>query len=93
MLPDPPPVELVDAAGRPVHLEALDLLATAPHRISVGGGPWHDVTGWAGPWPVRQRWWSPDGVDGSRLQVALDDGVALLLLARAGGWWMTGVYD
>jgi protein ImuB len=29
----------------------------------------------------------------SRLQVAVDDGGALLLVARDGRWWATGLYD
>ena len=27
-------------------------------RLSVEGGPWQPVLGWAGPWPVTERWWS-----------------------------------
>ena len=58
----------------------------------MDGGPARAVEGWAGPWPVQQRWWA--GVEeGGRLQIALDDGTALLLVARGGRWWVTGVYD
>ncbi len=91
--PDPLPVELCDAAGHPVQLTAPDLLAAAPRTLAVDGGPPGDVRGWAGPWPVRQRWWAPDGAAGSRLQVVRADEVAFLLLARDGRWWVTGVYD
>lgn len=91
--PEPPHVDLLDADGRPVTLVAADLLAAAPHRIAVHGGPSGLVAGWAGPWPLHQRWWIPGAVAGSRLQVLLDDGVALLLLGRKEGWWMTGLYD
>jgi protein ImuB len=42
---------------------------------------------------VRQRWWAPDGVAGSRLQVVRDDGAAFLLMVRDGRWWVVGVYD
>ena len=52
-----------------------------------------EVRGWAGPWPVVQRWWAPDGVAGSRLQVLRADGAAFLLFARAGRWEVAGVYD
>ena len=91
--PAPLPAELLDAAGRPVMPTAPDLLTAAPHRIAVDGGSFREVTGWAGPWPLAQRWWVPGAVAGSRLQVALDDGTALLLLSREGWWWVTGVYD
>ncbi|MDN5750201.1 MAG: DNA polymerase Y family protein, partial [Pseudonocardia sp.] len=90
---DPVPAELVDAAGGPVGLTDPDLLTASPHRVAVDGGAAREVRGWAGPWPLRQRWWAPGAVDGSRLQVALDDGTALLLLAREGRWWVVGVYD
>jgi protein ImuB len=91
--PTPLPAELHDAAGRPVRLTAPDLLTAPPYAITVDGDPAGEVSGWAGPWPVWQRWWTPAGVAGSRLQVVRADGAAFLLLVRDGRWWVTGVYD
>jgi protein ImuB len=91
--PEPLPARLCDAAGQPVGLAAPDLLTAPPHTVAVDDGPPGEVRGWAGPWPVRQRWWAPDGAAGSRLQVVRDDGAAFLLLARDGRWWVVGVYD
>jgi protein ImuB len=91
--PDPLPAELCDAAGHPVRLAAPDLLTAAPRTLAVDGGPPGHVRGWAGPWPVWQRWWAPDAAAGSRLQVVRADEAAFLLLARDGRWWVTGVYD
>ncbi len=91
--PEPLPADLVDAAGRPVWLTASDLLSAPPHRLVIDGGEPRDVEGWAGPWPVRQRWWSPDEVTGSRLQLLCRGGDAFLLISRAGKWWITGIYD
>ena len=91
--PQPLPAELLDAAGHPVRLTAPDLLSAPPERVAVDGRAPRAVRGWAGPWPLRQRWWLPDGTEGSRLQVALDDDVALLLLVHDGRWSVTGVYD
>lgn len=91
--PDPLPADLCDADGDPVHLATPDLLTAAPRTLAVDGGPPRDVHGWAGPWPVAQRWWAPDGVTGSRLQVLRADGAAFLLFARAGRWEVAGVYD
>ncbi|MHA6785266.1 Y-family DNA polymerase [Pseudonocardia saturnea] len=90
---EPLAADLLDGRGAPVGLTAPDLLTAPPHRVSVDGGPFREVLGWAGPWPLRQRWWVPGAGEGTRLQVALDDGAALLLLARGGRWWVTGVYD
>jgi protein ImuB len=97
--PDPVPAQLCDVAGRPVHLAVPDLLTAPPHTLAVAGGAPAEVRGWAGPWPVWQRWWAPD--DGptvsaggrSRLQVVRADGAAFLLVAHDGRWWVTGVYD
>jgi protein ImuB len=91
--PEPLAADLVDGGGAPVGVGDPDLLTATPHRVSVDGGPFREVLGWAGPWPLRPRWWVPGADEGTRLQVALDDGSALLLLARGGRWWVTGVYD
>jgi protein ImuB len=90
---DPPPAQLCDAAGRPVRLAAPDLLTAPPHTVAVDDGPPGEVEGWAGPWPVRQRWWAPEAVQASRLQVVRADGAAFLLVARDERWWVAGVYD
>jgi protein ImuB len=90
---EPLPAELVDARGRPIWLAAPERLSAPPHCIAVDGDEPRDVEGWAGPWPVRQRWWSPDGVTSSRLQLLCPDGVAFLLASREGRWWVTGIYD
>jgi protein ImuB len=91
--PRPLPAELRDAAGQPVLLTAPDLLSAPPHEVAVAGGRWWEVRAWAGPWPLRQRWWALDGVDGSRMQLACADGMALLLMGRDDRWWVSGLYD
>ena len=96
--PEPLPAELRDAAGLPVLLAAPDVLTASPHTLAVDGGPPVPVRGWAGPWPVWQRWWAPDPAAPSagacsRVQVVDADGAAHLLLVRDGRWWVTGVYD
>jgi len=62
-------------------------------REQIGCRQPHRVAGWAGPWPLWQRWWVPGAASGTRVQVLLDDGVALLLAAERGRWWVTGIYD
>jgi hypothetical protein len=42
---------------------------------------------------LQQRWWSPDAVESSRVQVLGQDGAAFLLLSTDGRWWVTGIYD
>ncbi|MGH3657599.1 MAG: DNA polymerase Y family protein [Micromonosporaceae bacterium] len=58
-----------------------------------GGSP-VDVTSWAGPWPVEERWWAPaEAQRRARFQVCLADGRALLLALSGGRWWVEAVYD
>lgn len=91
--PQPLPAELTGADGSPVLLRAPDLLFGLPASVAVDGGDPRQVQGWAGPWPVRQRWWAAGSAEASRLQVRLRDGEALLLLHREGRWWVIGEYD
>jgi protein ImuB len=91
--PDSLPADLCDVAGQPVQLTAPDLLATLPYSLAVDGGSPEAVRGWAGPWPVAQRWWAPGAVAGTRLQVLRADGTAFLLFGCAGRWEVIGVYD
>jgi protein ImuB len=60
------PAELFAADGRPVLLAAPDLLSAPPSRLVVDAEA-RTVQGWAGPWPLQQRWWSPDAVASSRV--------------------------
>ncbi len=91
--PQPLPAELLDADGAPVRLVEPDRLSAPPHRLVVDGGGARTVAGWAGPWPVQQRWWAPDADESSRVQVLGEDGVAFLLVVRDGRWWVAGIYD
>jgi hypothetical protein len=93
VLSDPLPVEVQDAAGSPVVVSARVLLSSAPARISTSGGPWTEVTGWAGPWPTDDLWWSPDHRRRARVQVVTASGEAMLLASEAGSWWLEGIYD
>lgn len=108
VLARPDPVEVLDGAGCPVRIDERQLIGAAPAWVVVGGGRARPVTGWAGPWPVDQRWWDAEsGWRGCRLQVVLsrspgdniDDDAddaeeALLLVCREGERWsLAGRYD
>lgn len=68
----PPLAEVLDDAGGLVGVTARAQLTAAPHRIAVDGRPPRAVLGWAGPWPVEERWWEPGGGRRrARLQVVL----------------------
>ena len=91
--PEPLPTDVLDAVGAPVRLAAPDLLVADPAYVSVDGAHPMGVTAWAGPWPVWQRWWAPDGAPTARLQAVLDNGTAVLLVAEQDRWWLAGIYD
>ncbi len=89
--PEPVRADLADARGGPTRVSARGLLAAAPDRLSVEGGPWELLSGWAGPWPSDERWWSRTRRRGARLQVVTDR-AAHLLLAERGRWWVEATY-
>ena len=57
--PEPQPAELLDAAGRAVTVSGRGELSAPPATLAVAGRPPLAVTGWAGPWPLDERWWDP----------------------------------
>ncbi len=85
------PVDVLDAGGAPVRIDDRWLLSAAPARVRVGDRD-VGVVGWAGPWPLAERWWA-GGPRRAYVQVALDDGRALLLAAGTDGWACEATYD
>jgi hypothetical protein len=84
--------EVVDAVGTVVGVSGRGLLNGEPARLSIEGGPWQPITGWAGPWPVTERWWSVRRRR-ARVQAVTADGVARLLCTERGQWWIEALYD
>lgn len=101
VLSRPPLVEVLDAARCPVRVDERQMISAEPAWVAVDGCRALPVHGWAGPWPVDQRWWDAAGWRGSRIQVVLtgSDGgdaegeTALLLAYREGRWTVAGRYD
>ncbi|MGK5741914.1 DNA polymerase Y family protein [Micromonospora sp. URMC 103] len=94
VLPAPLAATVHDAAGEPVAVNARLQLSAAPARLTVGTGRPAEITGWAGPWPVDERWWAPaEARRRARFQVGLADGTALLLAVEAGQWLVEAIYD
>lgn len=94
---EPSPVEVLDPTGAPVRLDGRLIMAATPATVRTpptGRRPAvdHPVAGWAGPWPLAERWWDAPRVR-AHLQVTLADGRALLLSAHPDGWICEAVYD
>nr|WP_300338429.1 DNA polymerase Y family protein [Actinomyces sp.] len=97
----PVPARLCDARGGEVEVDAQGQLGSDPQTVTVLrllGAEGVDlrqgaqVRAWAGPWPVDEGWWRPQGPSRrAYLQVVTEQGSALLLV-RAGRWWVDGVY-
>jgi protein ImuB len=88
----PVTVELVDGRGAPVVVLARGSLSAEPAQVVFSQGARRDVTWFAGPWPLVERWWDAPRRR-AHLQVLVGDGSAMLLVAESGRWWLTGVYD
>ena len=74
---DPLPAEVHDADGAPVGVTGRFAVTAAPARLAVPGRAPAEVVGWAGPWPVDERWWAPaDASRRARFQVVAADGRA-----------------
>jgi protein ImuB len=88
-----PQAHVLNDAGGHIGVSARAVLTAPPHLVAVDGQPPKAVLGWAGPWPVEERWWDADGGRRlARLQVAVE-GAALLLACENGRWLVEGVYD
>jgi protein ImuB len=84
-------VRLLGEDGAPVAVTGRGLV-TCPPSTLVWGGRDRAVTGWAGPWPVDEQWWSARGHRYARLQVATDEPAAYLLVCRGSVWRIEGTY-
>jgi protein ImuB len=92
--PVPVPVEVVDAEGRPVVVSGRGAISAAPARVR--GERSGRVTGWAGPWPVEERWWDTRSRRVARFQLAVRDAggreSAHLAEVRDTRWWLVAEY-
>ena len=88
----PRPADLTDPGGAPVEVSGRGVMSAAPGFLSVAGEKGERVTGWAGPWPLEERWWDGGGRRRARLQVVLESGAAHLVYREAGRWWVEASY-
>lgn len=86
-------VHVLGASGVTVAVSGRGVLSSAPATFSADGRDIRRITAWAGPWPLDERWWSPEGRSSWRFQAVDDDGCAWLLALDGGGWWAEARYD
>lgn len=101
-----PEIALEDAHGNTVSITERGVLSAAPARLRWGTHQWR-VQGWAGPWPVEERWWDPAAArSAARVQVLLapnaespvaalapNESRALLLIRSGERWRVEGIYE
>jgi protein ImuB len=85
--------EVTDDAGCLVTVTGRCVISAAPARLAVGGEPPRRVTGWAGPWPLSERWWhAAVARRRARFQLVTDDGRAWLAVVQDGRWLIEAGY-
>jgi protein ImuB len=100
---DPQPVDVLDEHGESVRVGGRGQVSAAPAviRVLTGDdtsgwrrGPVRRVMGWAGPWPIEERWWEPARHRRlARFQIVTEDHEGLLVVAEHRRWWITARYD
>src|SRR5699024_9131638 len=89
VFPEPIRVELL-AEGTPVRMTPRGGLTRGPEELNYDRRL-YPVDGWAGPWPVYDRWWEGEAPQ-VYLQVVSPAG-AWLVAGGQEGWGIEGVYD
>ncbi|WP_460730051.1 DNA polymerase Y family protein [Nocardia heshunensis] len=99
VLTNHPKVRLEAADGSPVWVSERGLFTADPAHLHWGSSSWR-LQGWAGPWPVDDRWWTHRFEHGfaARAQVQLDAEDAsrlraLLLIGYNRAWHVEGLYE
>jgi protein ImuB len=96
VLIDPPrPVQVLDEAGRPVTVTERGGVPMPPTRFA-SGTEMTAIQFWAGPWPVDERWWSPDSTGRIvRFQLVDVHGRAYLVAYEMTSkrWTLDAIYD
>lgn len=93
VLPRAEPVGVLDGGGVAVSVSARLELSGRP-AVMVIDGEEFGIEGWAGPWPVDERWWAPEEARRrARFQMVLEDGRAFLLGLAGGRWAVEAIYD
>lgn len=94
VLLEPATIRLLTATGEPVAVDERLAMSGAPAEVVIGREPPAKVTGWAGPWPMAERWWAAEeATELVRLQLVLADGRALLVAFSDGRWRIEASYD
>lgn len=100
---EPVPAELLDEHGALLTVSGRGAVSAPPATLCLLSGDdasgWRrgrprPVVGWAGPWPVEERWWEPERHRRlARFQIVTDDQCGYLVVAEHRRWWISARYD
>jgi protein ImuB len=84
---------VIDDAGQIVTVSGRCVVSGIPATLIVSTDPPREITGWAGPWPLAERWWDADAASRrARFQLVTGDGRAWLAAVRDGRWQVEAGY-
>ena len=90
----PRPIVVHDVRGRTVAVDERGRLSGAPAVLVAPTGARRELSAWAGPWPLEERWWDAAAARRQqRFQVVDTTGSAWLVVLDENGWWAEGRYD
>jgi protein ImuB len=93
ILRPPLPTQVGDATGAVVGVNGRGLPTSTPAWVLLEGRR-QPLRGWAGPWPVEERWWDETRSRRvARWQLVTADERAMLVTLESGAWWIEGFYD
>jgi protein ImuB len=85
--------DVTDETGAAVTVTGRCVLSAAPAWLAADGEPPLRITGWAGPWPLSERWWDPAAARRrARFQLLTGDGRAWLAAVQDGRWLIEAGY-
>lgn len=90
----PRTAEVRGPLGEAIDVDSRGVTNSAPVWLSIDHAPDSRITSWAGPWPVRQRWWdSETGRSATRFQMIDSLGRAWLMILEDRTWKAEARYD
>jgi protein ImuB len=85
--------DVTDDDGDAVTVTGRCVISAAPAWLAADGEPPLRITGWAGPWPLSERWWDPAAARRrARFQLLTGDGRAWLAAVQDDRWLIEGGY-
>lgn len=88
------PTEVRGEDGEPVRVLKRGVVPSAPHYISIDGGPWTEIIAWSGPWLTDERSWDVHARRRrSRFQILTAQQVGHLCVVETNRWWIEATYD